>query len=111
LSTGPTTWYPGVGADEEIAKLERLVGKITAFWAEVEDELFAIFMFAVSGKWWMDAMAEVEPYRAVFFTFSSYESKMRMLHNAMRVRFESNEKIWTEWKELRKACNDLVDQI
>jgi hypothetical protein len=85
LSNGPI-WYPGVGADEEIAKLERLVGKITAFWAEVEDELFAIFMFAVAGKWRVEAMADVEPYRAVFFTFSSYEGKTTIFSSGLSAR-------------------------
>lgn len=40
------TWYPGVGADDEIARLERLIGKITAYWAQVEDGLFTVFVFA-----------------------------------------------------------------
>jgi hypothetical protein len=42
------TWYPGVGADDEIARLEHLVGKITTYWAEIEDSLFTLFIFALA---------------------------------------------------------------
>jgi hypothetical protein len=102
--TKEVTWYPGLGADEEIARLEQLVGKITAQWAEIEDSLFMIFVFAVAGKW---AVGDIEPYRAVFYTFSSYENKMRMLHNAMKARFPSDSSAMNEWQELRKSLNDF----
>jgi hypothetical protein len=98
------TFYPGIGADEEIAKLERLVGKITGSWAEAEDQLFTIFVFAVAGTW---SVRDIEPYRAVFFSFNSYDSKMRMVHNAMRTRFRDDENTKTEWGELRKSMNDF----
>ena len=47
----PVTFYPGIGADEEIARLERLLGKITAYWAQVEDGLFNLFVVALAGTW------------------------------------------------------------
>lgn len=99
------TWYPGVGADEEIARLERLVGKITAYWAQVEDGLFTIFVFAVAGTF---AVGDLQPVRAVFFTFSSFEGKMRMLHNAMRQRFRDDPDTIAQWMDLRKALNDFA---
>jgi hypothetical protein len=92
------TWYPGIGADDEIARLQRLVGKITAYWAELEDSLFTIFVFALAGTW---SIRDVEPYRAVFYTFSSYEGKMRMLHNAMKQRFRNDPETMEEWLKLR----------
>jgi hypothetical protein len=106
LSNGPT-WYPGIGADEEIAKLERLVGQITAFWAKVEDELFVIFMFAIAGDS-LNIFVDIEPCRAVFFSFSSFEGKMRMLHNAMCARFRNDDRTLNDWRELRKACISLA---
>ena len=48
MADNPETFYPGVGADEEIAKLERLVGKITAYWAQVEDQLFNLFVVVLA---------------------------------------------------------------
>jgi hypothetical protein len=98
----PTSYYPGVGADEEIAKLERLVGKITASWALVEGALFHLFVIAVAGTW---AVGNLLPYRAVFFTFSAYEGKMRMLHNAMKARFNADATVMSEWVELRKRID------
>ncbi len=105
LSNG-VTFYPGIGADEEIEKLERLVGKITAYWAQVEDQLFSLFVAAVAGGPPMDH--QLGPYRAVFFTFSSYEGKMRMVHNAMKARYAANEELMTEWGELRKRINGFA---
>ena len=98
MSNG-VTFYPGVGADEEIERLERLVGKITGFWAQVEDSLFELFVVAIAGKW---LVGDVRPYRAVFFTFSAYEGKMRMLNNAIRARYGENEGLMKEWTTLKK---------
>lgn len=103
LSNG-VTFYPGIGADEEIEKLERLIGKITAFWAQVEDSLFNLFVVAIAGTW----PNEIRPYRAVFFTFSAYEGKMRMLNNAMKARFGDNKEIAEEWRELKKVLDDTA---
>ncbi len=96
------TWYPGIGADEEIARLEHLVGKITAFWAGVEDHLFTVFLAAIAGT---PTVHGIRPYRAVFFTFSAYEGKMRMTDNAMKARFGENEKVMLEWIKLKKALD------
>ncbi len=100
--TNAVTFYPGLGADEAIAELHGLVGEIAAFWAHVEDGLFELFVTAIAGTW---LVGDVRPYRAVFFTFSSYESKMRMVQNAMRARFCENGEITREWLELRKSLN------
>lgn len=98
------TFYPGVGADAEIARLQGLVGQITGYWAQVEDQLFEIFVISVAGRWLVD----LEPYRAVFFTFSSFEAKMRMTHNAMKVRYGKDESIITEWRALRISLNEFA---
>ncbi len=100
----PVTFYPGIGADEEIARLERLLGKIAAYWAQVEDGLFNLFVVALAGTW---LIGDVRPYRAVFFTFSSYEGKMRMVNNAMKSRYGADEKIMAECAELQKSLNGL----
>jgi hypothetical protein len=99
-------WYPGEGADEEIARLQQLVGKITAYWAELEDSLFTVFVFALAGTL---NVGSIEPYRAVFFTFPSYDAKMRMLHKAMKARFPKGSDIMNEWLELRKSLNAFAD--
>jgi hypothetical protein len=100
VSEGVTS-YPGVGADEAIDELHRLVGEITSEWAGVEDQLFRIFVVALAGAFHID----LRPYRAVFFTFSSYEGKMRMTNNAVRARYAENEEILTRWAALRKDLN------
>jgi hypothetical protein len=86
------TWYPGVGADAAIAALERAVGKFTGYWAQVEDGLFELFVVALVGTHLTQGL---QIYRGIFFTFSSFESKMRLLNNAMRSRFGGNKSIST----------------
>jgi hypothetical protein len=103
--TNGVTFYPGVGADKAIAELHELIGQITSSWAEVEDGLFHVFVIAIAGP---SLVGDVRPYRSVFFTFSSYEGKMRMVHNAMNTRYGNDEGIITEWKELRKALNGFA---
>lgn len=98
----PQTFYPGVGADAEIEKLERLVGKIMGFWAQVEDGLFNVFVVAITGTL---VAGDIRPYRAVFFTFSAYEGKMRMVDNAMKARFRENNQIIDEWGALKKSLD------
>jgi hypothetical protein len=99
------TFYPGVGAEEAIAELHSLIGQITADWARIEDGLFTVFVLALVGSFPEDQLG---PYRAVFFTFSSYEGKMRMVNNAMNARYGGNEKVKAEWRELRKALDDFA---
>lgn len=99
------TFYPGVGADEAIAELHGLVGQITATWAEIEDQLFTLFVIAISGTW---HVGHLGPYRAVFFTFSSFEGKMRMVHNAMKARYGDHKETSSEWDTLRRALNDFA---
>ena len=89
LATG-VTFYPGIGADEATKELNSLVGQITAAWAGVEDGLFEIFVIAIAGTFFVENIA---PYRAVFFTFSAYEGKMRMTNNAMKGRYEGSTEI------------------
>ena len=101
------TPYPGVGAVEEIDKLELLVGKITGYWAQIEDQLFNIFV-AVLARGYPDAN-DIAPYRAVFFTFSSYEAKMRLVNNAIKQRYETGDSILNEWDGLRKKLNKFSD--
>ena len=45
----------------------------------------------------------------MFFTFSSYEAKMRLVHNAMKARYGMDEKTMGEWNELRKSLNDFSE--
>jgi hypothetical protein len=96
------TFYPGIGADDAIAELHSLVGQITASWADVEDQLFQVFVMAVAGTW---LVGDIRPYRAVFFSFNSYEQKMKMVHNAMKARYSDNREIMGSWKELRDSLN------
>jgi hypothetical protein len=104
--TNGVTFYPGVGADEAIAELHSLVGEITANWASVEDNLCRLFVVAIAGTW---LVPDIRPYRAVFFTFSSYEGKMRMVHNAMKARYGENKEVMNGWKELRDCLNGFSD--
>ncbi len=99
----PVTFYPGVGADEEIGKLYHLVGKITAYWAEVEDQLFNTFVAILVRSY--PYGEEIRPYRAVFFSSNSYEAKMRMVHNAMKERYGADKTIMSDWHELRTSLN------
>jgi hypothetical protein len=101
LGTGGT-FYPGVGTDEATAELYNLVGQITGTWAQVEDGLFNVFVVALAGSLFV---SDLRSYRAVFFSFSSYESKMRMTNNAMKSRYGNNEKIKAEWNVLRSALD------
>lgn len=100
------TFHPGIGADEEIAKLQRAVGEITGFWAQIEDGLFHLFVVAIAGTW---LVADLRPYRAVFFNFTQYNTKRQMVDNAMKARFGDNEEIMAEWSELRKALNGAAE--
>jgi hypothetical protein len=134
--TNETTFHPGIGADEAMAELHGLIGQITSNWAEVEDGLFHLFVTALAGTW---SVGDLRPYRSVFFTFNSYEQKMRMLNNAMKARYGDDETpragntasarrlarkgrevkssakkvcadtISTEWKALKKALDDFAD--
>ena len=65
-----------------------------------------MFVVALAGTW---HVGDLRPYRAVFFTFSSYEGKMRMVHNAMKARYGANEEIMGEWKDLRDGLNGFND--
>jgi hypothetical protein len=103
--TNGNTFYPGIGADEAMAELHGLVGQITSTWAEVEDGLFHIFVIAIAGTFFV---GDLRPYRSVFFTFSSYEGKMRMVHNAMNTKYSNDEDVSAEWKELRRALNGFA---
>lgn len=98
----PSTWYPGIGSEEATERLHRLVGKITAHWALVEDSLFELFIVALTGKTWVDNFA---PYRSVFFSFSSYEGKMKMIDAAMRSRYANDDAKLQKWIIIRKDCN------
>jgi hypothetical protein len=104
--TNGVTFYLGIGADEAVAELHGLVGEITAKWAGVEDQLFQLFVVALAGTW---LVGDIRPYRAVFFTFSSYEGKMRMVHNAMKARYGEDKEIMGEWKELRDRLNGFSE--
>lgn len=97
-----TTLHPGIGSDQKTNELQNLVGQITSTWAGVEDQLFQVFVVALAGTW---LVGDVRPYRAVFFTFSSYEGKMRMTHNAMKSRFGENKQTMEQWKVLRTALD------
>ena len=88
-----------------MAELHQLVGQITATWAEVEDGLFNTFVVTVAGTSLVD---DQRPYRAVFFTFSSYEGKMRMTRNALRARFGENEQIMAEWKVIAHSLDQFA---
>lgn len=99
------TFYAGVGADAEIEKLYSLVGKITGFWAEVEDGLLLAFVVAVAGTLRVD---DIRPYRAVFFTVRSYEGKKHMVDKAMKARCSANMEILSEWAKLLKDLNDFA---
>jgi hypothetical protein len=68
------------------------------------DGLFEVFLVALTGQWSVEPM---EPYRAVFFTFSSYEQKMRIVDSAMKARYRENNEILEEWKAFRKSLNDF----
>jgi hypothetical protein len=100
------TFYPGIGADEEIARLHHAVGEITGFLAQIEDGLFHLFVVAIAGKW---LVGDIRPDRAVFFTPTTYNPKRQMVDNAMKARFGDNEEIMAEWTELKKALNGAVE--
>jgi hypothetical protein len=67
------------------------------------DHLFHVFVVALAG-----VVSDLRPYRAVFFTFSSYEAKMRMTNNAMKSRYGKNENIIIEWNVLRRALDGFA---
>jgi len=104
LSSEATTFYPGVGADQAIDELHNLVGQITANWATIEDQLFNVFVIAVAGT---GMVPDLRTYRAVFFTFPSYEGKMRMTHNAMKARYGLDTDVMGRWKTIREAINNF----
>jgi hypothetical protein len=104
--SGGQVFYPGVGADEAMSELNKLVGQITANWANVEDGLFQVFVLAIAGT---GLVQDIRPYRAVFFTFGSYEGKMRMVHNAMKTRFADEANVMGNWMVLRKALNGYAE--
>lgn len=105
MSDAPNIWYPGVGADAAMSELHKLVGQITASWANLEDELFHVFLVALAGSLLVD---NIKPYRAVFFSFSSYEGKMRMTDNAMTARYGNDKERMSEWKILKRAMNGFA---
>jgi hypothetical protein len=100
-----TTWYPGVGADRATRDLNELVGQITANWAGVEDGLFNIFVVALNGTF---LVKDLRPLRAVFFTFSAYEGKMRMVNNAIKARFAQDQDVLDSWKTLKSALDGFA---
>ncbi|ANG97776.1 hypothetical protein A8A54_15570 [Brucella pseudogrignonensis] len=104
MSNNTTTFYPGVGADDQVAALERLVGQITGRWAQIEDQLFDLFVIALAGS---KVFSEIEPYRAVFFSFSSFEGKMKMLNNALKARLSDRCEDLERWNQLKK----IVEQF
>jgi hypothetical protein len=104
--TNGQTFYPGIGADEAIAELHNLVGRITASWAEVEDQLFQVFVIAVAGTW---LVGDIRPYRAVFFAVSSYGTKMRLVHDAMKARYGENGEVLSSWKDLKGSLDGFSE--
>ncbi|WP_139234339.1 hypothetical protein [Methylobacterium pseudosasicola] len=101
-NTVSVTFYPGKGADEKVAELEIMVGKITANWAGVEDGMFEIFYGAIT-NW--DFNADMKTLRALFFTFSSYEQKMRMLHNVIKTKLRDRPEQLNTWIALKKKID------
>lgn len=101
-----TTWYPGVGADKKTAELYELVGKITATWAQVEDVLFQVFVVALTGTWLGN---DLRPYRAVFFSFSSFEQKKKMVNSAIKTRFAEDPEILDEWRIHRRDLEGFAE--
>jgi hypothetical protein len=97
-----TTFYPGVGADDAMRELRELVGQITATWAEVEDQLFHVFVVALAGTFYVQ---DLKPYRAAFFARGSYENKMRMTNEAMKARYAANTVVIEQWNTLRRAMD------
>jgi len=104
--TNGTTSYPGVGVDEAMTELHNLVGQITARWASVEESLFHVFVVALAGTW---LAGDFRPYRAVFFAFNSFDTKMRMVDSAMQARFGADENIMADWKEIRKSLRGFAE--
>lgn len=100
--TYSATWYPGRGADSKIAELEQMVGKVVANWAVVEDSMFELFFGAVT-NW--DIGADIETLRSLFFTFSSYEQKMRMLNNVMKTKLRNDPDRLKIWVHLKKRID------
>jgi len=106
--TGPQTFYPGVGADAAMQDLLHLVGQITSNWASVEDQIFQVFVVALSGKW---PMQDIYIYRSAFFSFNSYEQKMRMVDSAMKARFKDQADIIEEWTKLKNLWIDFLVSV
>ncbi len=55
------TFYPGIGADDEMNELKRLVGDFTAYWTQVEDGMFQLFVVAIAGDWLIGDIRDADP--------------------------------------------------
>jgi hypothetical protein len=89
-------------ASNEADKLYKAVGQITSDWAQIEDTLFGLFVVAITGKW---LVGDLRPYRAAFFSISSYEPKIRMINAALRARYVEKPSIVKEWDGLKSRLN------
>lgn len=82
----------------EILALKNTVGEITGYWAEIEDQLFFLFVTVLNGTWMVE---NLRPYRAVFLSHRSYDGKMRMINGSIKARYTSNETVLEQWKEIK----------